>query len=1346
MSFVGAWISMFASAALTGHAAEQRCDLVATNKCMPIGSLDGATIRVPAATTRISSEGLNICGIPGSVPPATDIVYIVDQTTSMVPTVILPGAEDTSGWFECNRSVRTPAIAYVDTIQFHGLTVAVAAPGTSYDDLKRVCTVAGDPYQVRVSTVQNAIRFQAAKAPNSYASIVGFASGIDQATTDMTQLNTPVAVQGLVSSLALKQSSGTNYEAPIAWARIQLFGGHSGAVVIPPSADPSKAVIMISDGRPNAGTWTNALRPTTTVTWGGSTWTTDSSAIPPIYTIYLGVDDVAGSELADVARRTGGTYYQIPPNMPDSLTNVIQAILGKVIKPAVPDSIQVVNQTNGQSARSVQTVTSGNSYRMSLDSIVALEPGANVIDITVKQAANTLVAHLNVLVTDAPATVAPSPLDTLLDTRCGPATTLTLRPDKSGLAWADSVDRNILLTLQTIPEKATVLPVDLLTRTSLDVERIALPVPTTASDLARGTFTGTIPWQDLAMAQAIPGDLVIRSGVGWDTVRATYRMPRDRRDSASAILALHHPVAPLLSMTPDVDGPGGRIQVAVIDLERNTPTITMGVRHSLGDTLKVTLIRGVDGIYIGSFAFLQGATGTLRDTLLQMGLAITELDSITGSYLGVKARTFVHAPRARLRFIDAAGKPVDTFSVRALVGAKASIRVGAFLGDDLCLQCNSIVRMAASLPGIELRAPGGASVVDALRLVGGKFVIEVRSAVPVLDGTIAFADDSLVSLIEAKPVRFSAIGPDSVVYFDDNGDGMLDRADLHLRSAWTAGAQIDLPWPNSTNLLNLAGADVAVSPDGSVLTWVFRDAPVLTTKATGVLQASWIAGPGWPPVAVKVVERIAPVALSAILSRGPVWDTLRVKPSEGVWPSLSPANRVVSRKLDFGGLVPVSAKQARVETATGDLILLFPADSTDAQVQPGDSVRFTAAGVVRDSLGNVPGVESRLVEVIGMDRPPRLATITDTDADGRADRVVLHLRKPLKVADLFTFRWPDTNGVLVERNLDLAAISPESTDTVLVFDLDPFPFGATSCPATGCADLGSFQSSRMPQAQAARFAIQDRVDPVIVTARFRFSTTGETPDSVRTWFSEPVRVATVSPGWISVGKPSVDSLGKVIRPLFTPVLFSARQALLVIDSTFIGRPGDSVRFSWPGALADAEGNAPERYAHWTPLEYGTVPAQMQVELPHPMVRADNIVIPPGEPAIQPFIRKSPSDPWTLPDGTPAPAGDERFSGMLVRLNRVPENVILYVYDNLGNSVAFQELPMFRQWVDKGQITRTRRGDFEVWLAWDGMDGKGKPVGSGVYLMRAVAWFKEGNQMRIVNQLRNTGIHRTIPLW
>jgi len=341
---------------------------------LDVATLDGATIQVPLSTTRISTKGLNLCGVAGSVPPPTDIAYILDQTGSMVPTAIFPGSEDTTGWFECNCTnctdpVASPVIKYIDTIQFHGYKVSVVDPATKYGDLQTACKVAGDPYSVRLSTVQNAIRFQASKSPQSYASIISFHGVLDAVQMTMTPLSTSQSVENLVTSIPLKSGGGTNYEEPITWARIQLYGGKSGNTIVAPSVDSNKAIIMISDGRPNQGKWREALAPTNTVDWNKKTWTTTSTRIPPIYTIYLGVDSVAGSSLDTVASMTGGKYYQIPPNMPDSLTRVIQQILGMVIKPATPDSLFVTNTTNGQASHSTVVTPKSGSYLMALDSL-----------------------------------------------------------------------------------------------------------------------------------------------------------------------------------------------------------------------------------------------------------------------------------------------------------------------------------------------------------------------------------------------------------------------------------------------------------------------------------------------------------------------------------------------------------------------------------------------------------------------------------------------------------------------------------------------------------------------------------------------------------------------------------------------------------------------------------------------------------------------------------------------------------------------------------------------------------------------------------------------------------------
>jgi hypothetical protein len=94
-------LALAVAAATSAYAAAPtRCDLVSqasASKCLDLALLDGSTLRVPSNTTRIPSTALNLCGIPGSTPPPTDIVYIVDQSTSMRPNLILPGAEDTSG-------------------------------------------------------------------------------------------------------------------------------------------------------------------------------------------------------------------------------------------------------------------------------------------------------------------------------------------------------------------------------------------------------------------------------------------------------------------------------------------------------------------------------------------------------------------------------------------------------------------------------------------------------------------------------------------------------------------------------------------------------------------------------------------------------------------------------------------------------------------------------------------------------------------------------------------------------------------------------------------------------------------------------------------------------------------------------------------------------------------------------------------------------------------------------------------------------------------------------------------------------------------------------------------------
>lgn len=1329
-------------------AAGQRCDMVSQDRCMDITTLESATIRVPLTTTRLSPEGLNLCGIPGTIPEPTDIVYIMDQSTSMVPQMILPGAEDTSGWFECNNRVLVPMIRYVDTIMFHGQSVAVAAPTTTLADMSSVCSIAGDPYSVRLSTVQNAIRFQADKSPSSYASVVSFHGNMDAAQMTMTQLSTPAKVQGLLNAVPLMSTSGTNYEEPLTWARIQLYGGTSGATTIAPSADTSKAIIMISDGQPNAGFWQNSLRATNSVTWNGKVWTTSSPRIPPVYTIFLGVDGAAGAALQGVAQQTGGAYYQIPPYMPDSLTKVINEILGKVIKPSRPDSLFVTNLTNGQSAKSVASTATGNSFRMTLDSLVALEPGSNNLSIKVKQGTKTITANWTVLVADTSSTFPKGPLDTVIGTRCGPATTLTVKPDKSGLAWADSVDRNLLLTLTTASAGSGVLPLNLVTLKSKDAEQIGISVPVGTNPSTITNFQGTIPWADLSWDASVPGDFIVRSGSGWDSARFTFQMPRDRRDTASAQIGLHRPRTPLLVMTEEMTGPLGRIDVIVVDSEATASTVSVVVKHRLGDSLKVTLTKGADGYFRGSFPFQEAVVITPRDTVLQLGPTVSVVDSVIGTYLRLTASTRILLPAARLRFLDVLGKPHDTLSLSMSVGDKSRVVVQAYMGEDPCLSCTGWVRFAASDYGISVRSIlGSGAPIDSLQLVSGKLQVDIRGISPVLVGSLSFLSDSLGSQIWARPIKIAPLLPDSVVYFDDDGDGDLDRADVHLRMPWSNTNGLRLPWPDSTKLLDIQTAGISISADTSVLTFTFTNGVALTTTANGALVAKWRWNEAWDWASVKVVEHIAPVPLRAVLHRGKGFDTLRVSVSEKVWPTLTPTGKLISKWMTDGSFTGVSPRLASLDGGTGDLVLVFPADSTEFQVNPGDSIRFANAGSIRDLLGNIPGEMSRRVVVEGIDRAPLSAWLFDTNADGRADRVVVRLRTPIAVVDSIGFNWPNRSGAIETRLLPIQGAKRDSADRILTFDIDPFAFGATSCPSEGCQNLAWFTTSRFPDMGKVAFPLEDRVDPIILEAKYQYGYTAALPDSMLLLFSEKLESAGNGP-WIAWGKPRLDSLGKPVLAIAEPRLLADNRALVLLDSTFLAGKQDSVRiFAKPqGGLTDTAGNAAMAFAHWTPLVFGAPPIRITVGVPNPVMYDKGEVIPVGEDPVRILVRRSESDTisWTPLPGTkelPRPLG--QFSGITIDLNRIPDEGAMYIYDLMGVSVVKVDLSSLKAAADAGLLSRTRRGDYQIFLAWNGCDATGKKVATGIYLARVFGWIRENNVPEAVNVVKKMGIRRAL---
>ena len=796
---------------------------------------------------------------------------------------------------------------------------------------------------------------------------------------------------------------------------------------------------------------------------------------------------------------------------------------------------------------------------------------------------------------------------------------------------------------------------------------------------------------------------------------------------------------PSLSLSTPVQGPSGRIFAVVTDSVATGGTVRVVVRARSGDSLVIALQRTGAATFSGSFPFSQATVRNLRDSVLDLGVP-SGIDTVHGAYLdSVRAVALVAPPVLRLRFCDAAGACQDTLGFVEALGQRTPVKVVAFLGDVPCPTCVGTIHVSASDPGLGILSGTGVQI-DTVGLVGGSASILVEGRGGVLAGTIAFSWDPAGATLSARPVSVLPPVPDSVVLLDANGDGALDRVVAHLGSPWGAGQSLSVPWPVPGRTLDLSGALFSLSSDARVATWDLGRGVSPDTTAGKQLLASWLYAAGWPAASVPVRERIAPVPVRARLLRGAAADTLRIAPSEPLSPLLGGLDSLVG--LSAGGILVgrIHPLQAGI-APNGDLVLVVPPGSPASGVRPGDSVRFLSG--LSDTLSNVPGSPAKAVVVEGGDAAPLDAVLFDSDADGRADRVVLRLREPLSTTDSVQIRWPDPDGNLAVRSVSPSAARTDSGGLRMAFDLEPFAFAATSCPASGCAALGSFVTTRFPSRYSVDFPVRDGVDPVPVLANYRFGVDAGVPDTLVVRFSEPVDTTANQP-WVSVGMPSRDSLGTVVRTTWAPSLADGRTTASIMFSGagFPGQAGDSLRIAvrGTGRLADAAGNIPGRLAWWTPIVWNRPPIHLDVSVPRPVVPVGEVPAAPNQPRISILARPSSSQGWgSLSGASPEEVAGPGYGGVVVRLNRIPRNLGLYIYDNTGVAVLERSFGTLEEAQASGKLVPTPRGDYELFLAWDGRDDSGRPVSSGVYLIRVHAWFDENGGLRLLNQLVRQGL-------
>lgn len=321
---------------------------VTIRQCLDLSALDAKTVVIPANVTQIDSTGFSLCESAETEGGLADIVYIMDQSGSMKLQHIWinPDGTDTvmlHGKGGCTGLTNADYTNYGTVTVLRG-TGTAQVPRINPSKKPTGCVdFSGDPFEQRAIAFKEAIDFQAARAPNSTAGFMGFAQGV-RSPTRPVRLNTPGNIASVKDRINVEHANYTNYKAPLDSAKKWLLN----PAITP---NPAKAIIFLSDGRPtypdNPDSYQEVLSATYPLTPG---------VMPPVYGIYLGRPNVDTLRLYQMSIATGGQFFLIPPDRPDSLKAVVARIQTMILRQYQPNSTEITNQNNSQTASAGSTM------------------------------------------------------------------------------------------------------------------------------------------------------------------------------------------------------------------------------------------------------------------------------------------------------------------------------------------------------------------------------------------------------------------------------------------------------------------------------------------------------------------------------------------------------------------------------------------------------------------------------------------------------------------------------------------------------------------------------------------------------------------------------------------------------------------------------------------------------------------------------------------------------------------------------------------------------------------------------------------------------------------------------
>ena len=692
-----------------------------------------------------------------------------------------------------------------------------------------------------------------------------------------------------------------------------------------------------------------------------------------------------------------------------------------------------------------------------------------------------------------------------------------------------------------------------------------------------------------------PGSLtfVVTGNVGGTVVRAGYSIAIDSASTLvdasgnrgkgseclgdTAVLALvPQPVPMVSSAIADADGDGAAERVRVtfrralraVDIPDTLVVAWGGLSVRTGLAAATTsdsiswivtlptsfpkgLTRGNLASGEGQITLLDGAGATFRTQSIAMADSVGPIPvsaELAYGLGGAGDTLYVNFSEALTR-VTGTSWMLDKRLSDAPIAASNGIRIGA----DSIRWAFLVDPAAANYPrpGDSVRLPSGAAsnLADAL-------------------GNLPTSPTSPYVVVVGPAIRLAR-----AAIRDADGNGTADRVSLvFLRplQALDVPDSLRIVWGGETRLVTLAGATTTDS-----VSWIVSLASPFTKGITAGGNANGSGTvrlrKGGRNEATDLQDSVAPIPVRARLGYGLAGarDTLVVKYSESL-DRRAGTSWMLDQQL---GDLPLSilSGAAIAGDSTNWAFLLDPAGS--ALPRPGDSIRLPAgaASNLQDARGNLPSAPtSPYVVVQGPPIPMVSAYLTDSDGDGRADRVVATFLKRLRSVDI-----PDS--LLVEWGSEtrkaLFAGAATSDSAIWTLSVPSFAKGATSGALANGSGVVTLKLDTPDTVRAERTSLADSVAPIPVSAELRYDPVGGL-DSLFVTYSESLanRAGTA---WMlrqRGGDVSLEASSGLVQSA------DGRTWLLLVPSSSAGfaRPGDSIRLpsGASSSLADVRGVLP----------------------------------------------------------------------------------------------------------------------------------------------------------------------------